>query len=191
MIVPSFGFAGVLSSGKSEYVKGLKELLEKEFKIKAYTISFSDVISEVAKERYGMTERNRRILQSVGNEERKNDPTIWAKRVIERIYKEGSTPVLIDSIRMPEEAVALRHAFSNLYVVKLVPGSEEARMAAHKAKYGREPTKEELMDNSDRHIDQIKADIVLTNTYKKIDMEWQLKSIVKAIKKGTFPNLNL
>ncbi len=187
--IPSFGFAGVISSGKSEYLSRLKALFEKELGVKPYVISFSTIIAEVAERKYGVKERTRRALQDVGNEERKEDPEMWARRVIERIHAAKTAPFLVDGIRMPEEAQALKRAFRDFYIIKLIPGDPNARIEAHKKKYGRYPTEEELTDNSDRHVDRIDADITILNSYKKRDMEKQLKGLIAAIKKGTLPEL--
>ena len=73
-------------------------------------LSFAQPIYDLAREYFGMAEKNRALLIHIGESFRAWDETVWIKaflRHVEQLEAEGKW-VLVDDLRLPQEHKALR-----------------------------------------------------------------------------------
>jgi dephospho-CoA kinase len=187
--VPSFGFIGEMASGKSTYSNALRRQIEATFGVKVYRPSFSAKIVDIAVDLYDMDGKNRRMLQDIGDKLREIKATTWADYLIRGISRTRQVPFIVDGIRVPEEAEAFRTAFSPNFVLIRLETDEKQRREAYKLEYERYPTEDEASHSTEQAVSQIKADMVLKNTYKKVDLDVQIAEIVTAIQNGTMDTL--
>ncbi len=187
--IPSFAMVGRFCSGKGTYADCLKKLMEGEFGIAVYKVpSFSDKISEIARELFGMEGKDRDLLRAIGNKMREIDPQVWAKYLIHDIETRGTRPFVVEGFRDSSELQAFREHFPGLIVIK-IEVDENARLEAYKAEYGHYPTKDQLEDISEIGVDRMLPDIVLHNRYSKDGPGGVLSGVVRAVKEGTLPDL--
>jgi hypothetical protein len=69
----------------------------------AQRIGFADALYKMAREEYGMTEKDAPLLQRLGSEKRAVDPEYWVKRAFATI-KPDTDIVLISDVRYRNEA---------------------------------------------------------------------------------------
>lgn len=70
-------------------------------------IGFADALYEVARNEYGMTEKDAPLLQRIGHERRQQDENYWIKRAFEKILPTTDI-VIIPDTRYKNEAVCIK-----------------------------------------------------------------------------------
>lgn len=179
--IPSFAFIGKMCSGKNTYADRLRARLELEFGVSVYRPAISEKINEIAKDLFGMKEKDRMLMQDIGSKMKEIDKRVWARYLVRDIRGRGRMPFVIDGLRFPEDIEVLKENFPELVVVKL-ESDEKERLEMYRKTYGRYPTKKELENVTEREIARLPADMTLFNKYDKEELELQIEGIVKSIK---------
>lgn len=96
-------FSGKMYSGKTYYARCLKSKLESLGK-SVILISFADGLKKIAVEYYGMKEKDRKLLQSIGRAMRSVDENVFVKYTERLItsYHDDIT-IIIDDLRFANE----------------------------------------------------------------------------------------
>ena len=154
-------FTGKAGSGKST----LADFCVKIYGFEKY--SFAGAVKDVARELFGMTKKDRSLLQAIGDTMRQIDNGVWINYVMNRIIAEGFEDVVIDDLRYENEAQFLKlHGF---LIVKL-----EGR--------GYEMTKEQMSHPSEMEIDKIEADVIIDASRSLQENYWDVERLVLAHK---------
>ncbi len=103
---------------------------EKEFGCKRH--SLSSELKKVARKEHKefknfSKEKQRRILQDLGDKLRQKEPTYLADIIIKQIKQKKVKSVVIDSIRNPAEVEAFKDAFSNNFYLLAIDSEVETR----------------------------------------------------------------
>ncbi len=186
--IPSFGFIGLMASGKSTYGDHLAKQMEERLGVKTYRFTFSDKIAEIATDLFDMKEKDRALLQAIGAKMKEIRKPIWAEYIARIAKRDNKLPFIVDGIRSKDEAEAMRQAFPGFLVIKL-EADEKLRLEAYKRKFGRYPTKEESNNITEATIADITPDIVIHNLYKWDELEKQIGDIITAIETNTMDRL--
>lgn len=189
-------FTGHMASGKSYYSTLLKTQLEKinkennNNKVSNYFFKEAHIagkLKEVAKDVFGMKEKDRRLLQMLGSKMREIDPDVWIKYISRQIsndinegQKTGIKDVyIIDDVRFKNEIDYLKKIKIGLEQIKVlivnIQPRESERLDKYKELYGRYPTKEELNDSTEKEIDSLPYNYKIKNA--KYDNEFAKKQI--------------
>ena len=104
------GILGKMGAGKTTLAN---EFIKQNPK---YTkLAFADKIKILAKELFGMTTKDRQLLQQIGEKMREIKPTVWVNYVIEQA--KSLDYVVIDDVRYENEIMALKaHGFKIIYI---------------------------------------------------------------------------
>ena len=183
--IPSFGVIGLMASGKSTHRDRLVERIEAEFGVPVYKGSFSDKISEIARDLFGMAGKDRRLLQQIGAKMNEIDPAVWAKYLVRNIKANGRTPFVIDGIRRAEEAEAFRQGFPSGFLIILIRAEEHDRLEAYSRAYHRYPSAGERGDITEKMVSGITPDITLDNGYTQESLDANVNGIIDAIRDGS------
>ena len=104
------GLLGKMASGKSTLAK---ECIRQNPQYKR--IAFADKIKDLAIELFGMTQKDRKLLQQIGEKMRSIDPDVWIHYVLKQTQNQDY--IIIDDVRYLNEIVALKNAgFSIIYL---------------------------------------------------------------------------
>ena len=103
---------GRAGSGKTT----IAEYLEKNLGFQRY--SFAGALKDIARELFFMEDKNRALLQGIGDKMRDLDPHVWVRYVITQVEYEGHDDVVIDDLRYINEALWLRA--HNFVIIRLV-----------------------------------------------------------------------
>jgi len=85
--------------------------------------SISSKIKEIAKDLFGMENKDRRLLQDIGTKMREIKPTVWVDYLIRQIERDTSSPgfsyrgIVVDDLRFLNEAELLRR--NGFFIVKI------------------------------------------------------------------------
>ncbi|MGI0100183.1 MAG: hypothetical protein ACREBH_00440 [Candidatus Micrarchaeaceae archaeon] len=183
-MVPSFAFAGRMGSGKTTYADALRKAVEEEFNVKLHSLSLSTKMREIAKDLFGVEDKQRKLIQEIATKMRDIDKYIWAKYLIREIKGMSLVPFVVDNIRTQEEAEIFKSSFSNLVIIRIETRDSD-RMGAYKREYGKYPTEDEAHDVTESSIEWIKEDITLHNNYSMDSMRTQISEVVKRIGSGS------
>ncbi|MDE1871474.1 MAG: hypothetical protein KGI06_04530 [Candidatus Micrarchaeota archaeon] len=186
--IPPFAFIGKMASGKGTYVRQMRESIRAEFGVDAKVYVFSTKIIEIARDLFGMEDRDRKLMSSIGNKMREIDASVWAKYIVRKIKSSGSGQFIIDGIRAREEAEALRASFPDMLIVR-IEADEGKRMEVYKKEYGRYPTEGELNDLSETGIGRLPYDMEVFNNYERKGMEAQVEHIIRIVGEGNVDSL--
>lgn len=111
--------------------------------------SFAAAIKELARELFGMEDKDRTLLQGIGQSMRDIDSEVWVRYLMNSIEANDADNVVIDDLRYPNEALWCRaHGF---HIVKLV-GRE------------RKMTKAQRNHPSETGVDEIVPDSMIDST---------------------------
>jgi dephospho-CoA kinase len=114
-------FVGQAGSGKST----LANYLETEYD--CICLSFASPLKEIAQRYFGMTSKDRTLLQQIGTKMREIDPKVWINLLLKRANNFNN--VVVDDCRFINEAFALRE--KGFTVIKItgraMPLTEEQR----------------------------------------------------------------
>jgi len=121
---------GRAGSGKST----LADYLVNTYRFEKY--SFAGAVKEIARELFGMTKKDRTLLQAVGTKMREIDNGVWIRYVMNRIIADDCEDVIIDDLRYLNEALFLKA--NGFIIVKLVGRSRQlsALQRAHDSEMG-------------------------------------------------------
>lgn len=175
-------FIGHMAAGKTYYADKLKEELEKQG-ITAYKVSIAAKLKDVAKDVFGMKEKNRRLLQQLGSKMREIDPDVWIKYLATSIATKKQFPFIVDDVRFMNELSYLLYTGNTqrkLFVVKISPDIKN-RIKKYKEIYGREPTEIELNDPTETEIDSLPFDYEIKNIYNETEGEKEIQVILEKI----------
>lgn len=90
---------GKMCSGKSFVANHIM----KRYNLKKY--SFASKLKQIAKELFGMKQKDRRLLQIIADKMKEIDPDVWVNYLISEIKTQDN--IVIDDVRYPNECVAL------------------------------------------------------------------------------------
>ena len=107
-------FTGRAGSGKTT----LADYLVENYGFVKY--SFAAAVKETARELFGMTEKDRTLLQGIGDKMRQIDECVWIRYVMNHVIAEGFDDVVIDDLRYANEAYFLK---ANGFVIVRLGGS--------------------------------------------------------------------
>lgn len=96
------GIIGKAGSGKDLLGKILKE--DYGF----YALSMTSPLEKLCREKYGMKEKDRALLNRVGNEEFQKDPYYLLKRIEEELKAHGDQNIVLSGVRRPLEYAVLK-----------------------------------------------------------------------------------
>jgi len=150
-------FCGRAGAGKST----LADFLVKVYGFQKY--SFADAVKGVARELFGMTEKDRSLLQGIGDRMRQIDEYVWIRYVMNRIIAEGFDDVVIDDLRYVNEAYFLKA--NGFIIIKLVGR-------------GYEMTEEQMSHPSEMEIDSIVPDYVIDVSRSLQKNYWDVERLV-------------
>lgn len=105
-------FTGWAGSGKSEAAKYL------ELKYNLKRLSFADGIKKIAYDIFNEKEKNRYLLQSIGDKMREIDEDVWVNHTLNRINSAVcATGFVIDDLRRKNEFDAL---IKNFHIFRII-----------------------------------------------------------------------
>ena len=167
-------FIGKMASGKSEAANLLK-LLNKEKCLQK--ISFADPVKKIAREEFNMIEKDRKLLQIIGNTGRALDPNIWIKKLLQQLKTNFS--YVVDDARFPNECIALKK-FG--FVLIYLNVNDQCRIKRLRQKYGTYAQQhiDNMTDQSENQCLRQYADQVWDNTSKTL-LEKNINQLIFAI----------
>ena len=118
-----------MTSGKTTLATKLMELHPKFVKV-----AFAAPIYDLAREYFGMVEKDRDLLIHIGEAFRAKDEAVWTKAFLRKVAKleaEGKW-ILVDDLRMPQEHQVLRENGFRLIRLNVSVAEQERRL---KSKY--------------------------------------------------------
>lgn len=111
------GWAGAGKTTVAQY-------LEQKYGYKK--ISFADGIKDIAMRYFFMSEKDRRLLQQIGEKMREIDPDVWVKYTLHRVeYIELDSSVVIDDLRRMNEFEGLQREG---FIVIRIEADEDIRI---------------------------------------------------------------
>ena len=132
-------FVGKMGSGKTTCANYIKSKNSK-----FYITNFAKKLKEIAREMYGMKEKDRHLLQTVGDAMRGVDPDVFANFVIKECFYR--TYCMVDDARFPNELDKLKKNGWKLIKLDLSPESQKSRL---ELKYG--IAAKQHLNNLDHH----------------------------------------
>ena len=144
-----------------------------------YQIAFADPVYFIAKEYFGMKQKNRRILQEIGQKMRQINEQVWANYAIQRASKIKDQPIVISDMRQFNEFdVGLKNGFIPVRIysdrevaiermrqrdgqvdITILDGTmEDQTRGINMPQIENNGTKEELYANIDDFIKRLKRD---------------------------------
>ena len=104
------GILGKMGSGKSTLAN---MIIDKDVRYTRY--AFGDKVKEIAKNLFGMIEKDRNLLQTIGGKMREIDDCVWVNYVINQI--KNTSFVVIDDVRYENEVLTLKkNGFKIIYL---------------------------------------------------------------------------
>ena len=102
---------GKAGSGKTT----IAEYLVKNLGFQRY--SFAAALKDIARELFFMDDKNRALLQGIGDKMRDLDVHVWVRYVVTRVEEEGHPDVVIDDLRFKNEELWLKA--HNFVIIRL------------------------------------------------------------------------
>ncbi|MFA5238336.1 MAG: hypothetical protein WC476_01335 [Phycisphaerae bacterium] len=113
-------FAGLACSGKTTAANFFEEKINSK---NCFRVKVADPIYEVAHQVFGMKNKDRKLLQQIGEKLREIDPNVFVNYILR--YKSYSKfPIFIDDVRKKSEEITLRE---NGFITVLVLSDEKIR----------------------------------------------------------------
>ena len=104
------GILGKMGSGKSTLAN---MIIDKDTRYIRY--AFGDKVKEIAKNLFGMVEKDRNLLQNIGGKMREIDDSVWVNYVLNQI--KNTNFIVIDDVRYENEVVSLKkNGFTIIYL---------------------------------------------------------------------------
>lgn len=151
--------AGRMASGKTTLAQELVKDFQRNGQ-KASIVSLAGKVKEIATDLFGMTEKNRPLLQQIGMKMREIEPDVWLDYVINLADTEQAkgNVVIVDDVRFVNEAEKLHE--KGWKVIKITV-NEETQMERLKKTYSDWEIHWENRDNpSEKEVDMIDISIV-------------------------------
>jgi dephospho-CoA kinase len=99
-------FSGKICSGKSTAANIVQDILGCEASVAK--LSVASRVKELAIDLFGMEQKDRKLLQVLGQKMKEIDPDVWTRALIKQINNCGDKHIVIDDLRFPNELSALR-----------------------------------------------------------------------------------
>jgi dephospho-CoA kinase len=144
-------FAGPMASGKSTMARTIGQMYGCRVK------SFAAPVKEIATSVFGMTTKDRKLLQTIGMTGRAIHPNTWANKLIESLGQHDN--VCVDDVRFPNECEILKeHGFLIVYL----DVDESERVRRLHSEYGEHAQQhiDAANDISEHSMQQSNADMV-------------------------------
>ena len=109
--------SGKMCSGKSTLADMLINFFQESYNINCIKYSFANGIYEIAKNVFYMKNKDRHLLQQIGEKMREIDKDIWIKKTINDIYKNNDNHVIIDDLRFINELEYVKK--HNFFTIRL------------------------------------------------------------------------
>jgi len=122
--------SGKMCAGKSFITNSLMKHFNN---INFNKISFADDVYYIARNMFGMTEKNRVLLTSIATKMREIDNDVWAKSTILRVNKLEN--VIIDDLRFPNELHLLKKIKKKKFFLIRINISKELQLQRLKKTY--------------------------------------------------------
>ncbi len=97
---------GRMCSGKSTLCKYIQLYMENKYGVRIQKISFGSKIYDIAYELFGMKEKNRKLLQDIGQKMREIDENVFTEYTMNRYRSEN---VIIEDCRLLSEFRVLKN----------------------------------------------------------------------------------
>ncbi len=163
-------FLGKMASGKST----VSSLVLKKYP-SVRKIAIAEPIKEIATTHFGMKQKDRRLLQIIGNTGRLLDPSVWINKMLKRVEEGGS--YVVDDVRFENEVSMLRqHGFSIVYLD--VPKQERIARLARVYKQDAAHHIQNMEDVSENDLSPEDADEIWNNVHLK-EIDVKLAKLVK------------
>jgi len=148
-------FIGKMGAGKSFTSSIVREIYPHVQKL-----AFADPIKKIAVEHFGMTHKDRRLLQVIGTTGRLIHPTVWTDKLIRNV--KDSESYVIDDVRYKNECEELRNKG---FCIVYLDVTESVRIQRIKNAYGEQATQhiENMNDPSEMQLVPDDADLVWEN----------------------------
>lgn len=149
------------------------------------TFDFSDALKEVVGIMYPKSKehKDRSLLQKVGQHMREIDEDVWVNALMDRVKNSGYRNSVVTGLRQPNEHKAL--VDDGYFIIKIDAPTDVRVNRAIKS--GDKMDESNLTHETESYIDDLKADIVITNDGNKYDL---FRKLDKAISDLLFMELN-
>lgn len=162
---------GRRGSGKSTVARFLAECTG----VRIYKLS--EPLYRVARDVFGMKDRDRRLLQVLGDKFREVDPDCLLRCLSLALYRDGPQAAVVEDVRLPREADWLRRmGFQGV----LVRAPEPVRLA-RLAERGEDVGAEEEGHATEAGVDAVVPDYVLDNAGTLKDLRNAVRALVGEI----------
>lgn len=98
---------GRAGAGKTTLANALKDEIKLRTDKTACIVGFADKLKDVCKELFGMTTKDRKLLQDVGTALRNIRNTVWIDYLIDNYVTGNPKPVIVHDVRYENEALRL------------------------------------------------------------------------------------
>ena len=98
-------FSGKICSGKTTAANIVESMLGCEATTK---LSVASRVKELAIDLFGMEQKDRKLLQVLGQKMKEIDPEVWVRALVKQVNNCGDKHIVIDDLRFPTELRALR-----------------------------------------------------------------------------------
>ena len=115
------GLLGKMASGKTTTAN-----LFQQYFPQVHRLSFADPVKQIATDIFGMTGKNRKLLQEIGGKMREIDPEVWIKYTIRQAQQYSD--VVIDDVRYLNEINALKDAGFTIIYLEVTPEQQRDRI---------------------------------------------------------------
>jgi len=162
------GLGGRFCSGKSTVAS---ELVKRNKKI--HVINFADKLKEIATDLFGMTVKDRTLLQKLGVKMREIRKDVWIDYVFKECKKHKIS--IIADVRFPNEVSRIKaENGKTIFIDRL----SKDRLSTYKTLYKKLPTKKQLNHPSEK-IRKSLFDVVIKNNIP-------LKELIEKIEKEIY-----
>lgn len=161
---------GKICAGKSTLAANLA--VDHGFKC----LSFAEPIKRYATELFGMTNKDRALIQDFGQKMREIDNDIWIKMLVREIDSNPDKPIVVDDLRFWDEYFTLKN--KGFVIVRLKVGIFEQVMRI-RATYGEDADSHirRLQHESESYVEEFPVDFEFDHTVSVADISSKLTSI--------------
>lgn len=144
-------FAGPMASGKST----LSKLIGRTYG--CHVKSFASPVKDIAVNMFGMTTKDRRLLQTIGMTGRAIHQDTWAKKLVESLRPNDN--ICVDDVRFTNECEFLKE---NGFLIIYLSVEQSERVSRLRSKYGEDAQQhiDAMFDISEQSVHASDADIV-------------------------------
>ena len=162
------GLGGRFCSGKTTVAT---ELVKRNKKI--HVINFADKLKEIATDLFGMTVKDRSLLQKLGVKMREIRKDVWIDYVLKECKKHKIS--IIADVRFPNEVARIKAENGKTI---FIDRAKKERLAVYKSLYKKLPTKKQINHPSEK-IRKTLFDVVIENNIS-------LKELIDNIEKEIY-----